>query len=406
MRFDRDDTSLLANWWFSVDRVLLVAILVLMGIGVIVSLAASPSVAVNKGLAPFYFVQRHILMALVGLAVMVVLSFQTPRTIRRIALVVFIVSIAAMVFTLVTGDEINGAKRWIRVASFSLQPSEFAKPAFVVLCGWAFAEYERRRDVPALPVAVGLWLVFVGLLVLQPDVGQTMLVTAVWGAMFMLAGMPLMLVFGLAALSLAGFGVAYLSLPYVQGRVHAFLSPTGSEYSQLERAYNSFKQGGFFGRGPGEGTIKTVLPDAHTDFIFAVIAEEYGVIACIALVALFMMIVFRAMVRAAGSEDLAKRYGVAGLALLVGLQALINMGVNVGLLPAKGMTLPMISAGGSSLMAISVTFGMMLGLARRYEGARGHFRMPSGMGLADPADAFAASSGGADLGPAYDHRTR
>jgi len=365
MRFDREDTSLLADWWFTVDRLLLTAVFVLMGVGIVVSLAASPSVALNKDLSAFYFVQRHVIIVCIGAILMLLLSAQSPRTIRRVALALYIICIGTMVYVFATGEEINGARRWLRIAGLSLQPSELAKPAFVVLSAWAFAEYERRRDVPALPVAIGLYIVFVVLLLMQPDVGQSLLITLVWGALFVLAGLALVWVVVFFGLALVGFGMAYLVLPYVQDRVHAFFFPVSGDNSQIERAFNSFKEGGFFGRGPGEGTIKTVLPDAHTDFIFAVIAEEYGIVACLALLALFMFIVFRALIQAISSEDLSMRYAVCGLALLIGGQALINMGVNVGLLPAKGMTLPMISAGGSSLIAIAITFGMMLGLTRR-----------------------------------------
>lgn len=366
MRFDREDRSLLAEWWFTVDRLLLTAVFVLMGIGIIVSLAASPAVAINKDLAALYFVKRHVVIVCFGALLMLLLSAQSPRTIRRVALVLFVGCIGAMVYILMFGEEINGARRWLRIAGFSLQPSELAKPAFIVISAWAFAEYERRRDVPAFPIAVALYCTFVGLLLMQPDVGQSLLVTLVWGAMFLLAGLPFTWVAAFAVLALIGLGIAYLLLPYIQERVHAFLNPTTGDNSQIERAYNSFKEGGFFGRGPGEGTIKTVLPDAHTDFIFAVIAEEYGVLACLVLLLLFMLIVFRSLLRAIASEDRSIRYAVAGLSLLVGGQALINMGVNVGLLPAKGMTLPLISAGGSSLIAICITFGMLLGLTRRH----------------------------------------
>ena len=363
--FDREDTSILSDWWFTVDRWLLTAICVLTGVGIVVSLAASPSVAVSKGLPAFYFVQRHVLVACLGVLVMLALSAQSPRTLRRIALLAFAGCVAAMAYIFIYGEEINGAKRWMRIAGLSFQPSELAKPAFVVLSAWAFAEYERRRDVPALPIALALYGIFVALLLLQPDVGQSLLVTLVWGGMFVLAGVPFIWTASFFALAVLGLGVAYLALPYIQDRVHVFLSPSGDHHSQIERAYNSFKEGGFLGRGPGEGTIKTVLPDAHTDFIFAVIAEEYGIIVCIALLALFMFIVLRSFLRAIATEDLSVRYSVMGLAMLIGGQALINMGVNVGLLPAKGMTLPMISAGGSSLIAVAITFGMLLGLSRR-----------------------------------------
>jgi cell division protein FtsW len=369
MRFDREDKSLIADWWFTVDRVLLAAILVLMGVGVIVSLAASPAVADSKGLEAFYFVKRHVVIVVAGALLMVTLSLQSPRMIRRIALVTFLVSIAAMVYIPVAGEAVNGARRWVRVMGMSLQPSELAKPAFIVLAAWAFAEWERRRDMPALPIAIALYACFVGLLSLQPDVGQSFLVTVVWAALFLLAGLSFVWVVGLVALTAAGVVVAYFTLPYVAARIDVFLSADAAATSQVARAYESFRIGGLFGRGPGEGTIKTVLPDAHTDFIFAVIAEEYGVIACLALLALYGLIVFRALVLAIKAQDLSVRYAASGLALLIGLQALINMGVNVGLLPAKGMTLPFISAGGSSLIAVSLTFGMMLSLTRR-EGVR------------------------------------
>jgi cell division protein FtsW len=376
MRIDREDTSVLADWWFTVDRFLLTAIFILIGAGIIVSLAASPSVAINKDLPAFYFVQRHIIFVCFGVLLMLALSTQSPRTIRRIALVLFAACIAGMVYIFVAGQEINGARRWMRIAGFSLQPSELAKPAFVVLSAWAFAEHERRRDVPAFPIALALYLGFLALLVTQPDVGQSLLISTVWGAMFILAGMPIVWAAAFFGAAAAGLGLAYSMLPYVQHRMHAFLSPLAGDNSQVERAYNSFKEGGFFGRGPGEGTIKTVLPDAHTDFIFAVIAEEYGVVACMALLALFMIIVFRGLIQAISNEDLSIRYAVSGLSLLIGGQTLINMGVNVGLLPAKGMTLPMVSAGGSSMIATCITFGMILGLTRRHS-AMDDIRRPS-----------------------------
>lgn len=383
MRFDREDKSLLVDWWFTVDRVLLTAVFMLIGIGIIVSLAASPSVALNKELPPFYFVKRHIVIAAFGVTLMLALSVQSPRTIRRIALALFAGCIAAMVYIFVAGEDINGARRWMRIAGVSLQPSEIAKPAFIVLSAWAFAEHERRRDVPALPVAFGLYLIFVGLLLAQPDIGQSLLVSLVWGAMFVLAGLPMAIAGAFMVTATVGLGIAYLVLPYIQDRVHAYLFPVKGDFSQIERAYNSFKEGGFFGRGPGEGTIKTILPDAHTDFIFAVIAEEYGVIACLLLLGLFMFIVFRALLKAISSDDLSRRYAVCGLGLLIGGQTLINMGVNVGLLPAKGMTLPMISAGGSSLVAVSITFGMILGLTRR-QSSTGDVRIPNvGVGAAN-----------------------
>lgn len=362
--FSRADRSLLTDWWFTVDRMLLTCVFVLVVLGVVISLAASPSVALAKDLPAFHFVNRHAMFAAGGIVGILGVSLLSPRGVRRLALGVFGIAIVLLVVIAVSGETINGARRWIRLLGFSFQPSEVAKPAFVVLTAWAFAEMQRRRDVPALPIAIALYALLAGLLVIQPDVGQTLLVTLVWGALFLLAGLPLPWAGAFAGLLTGGLAIAYTSLAYVRGRVDAFFAGAYSETSQMGRAYHSFVQGGFFGRGPGEGTIKTNLPDAHTDFIFAVIAEEYGVIACLGVVCLFAVIVFRAFVRGLAIEDLDVRYGIIGLALLVGLQALINMGVNVGLLPAKGMTLPMISAGGSSIIGMSLALGMMLALTR------------------------------------------
>jgi cell division protein FtsW len=219
--------------------------------------------------------------------------------------------------------------------------------------------------MPGLPAAIFLFLIIVGLLVLQPDVGQSLLLSIVWGAMFFVSGQPLALAGVAVALGAVGVVGAYLMFPHVQFRVDRFLNPVPGDNSQVDRALQSFTQGGFFGRGPGEGTIKTSLPDAHTDFIFAVIAEEYGALMCLALVILFGFIVIRALYRAGQEPEPSLRLAIIGLALLFGLQALINMGVNVGLLPAKGITLPYLSAGGSSTLAISLTLGMLLALTRR-----------------------------------------
>ena len=365
MTLSRADQSLLAQWWFTIDRVLLAAIFITMAAGLVISLAASPSVAVSKGLTAFHFVQRHILFAAIGTVLILVLSLQSPAGIRRFALVVLIGSFAGLVAVQFWGVTANGAQRWLRILGYSLQPSELAKPAFVVLSAWAFAQSQLRKDMPGLPIAIVLFILFGGLLILQPDIGQTLLISIVWGALFVLAGLSIIWVISLGICAAAGIVAAYFALPHVRFRIEQFFSPVQEETSQLARAYRSFIEGGFLGRGPGEGTIKTSLPDAHTDFIFAVIAEEYGVAACLGLLALFAVMVYRALIRAVRERDLSNRFAIAGLALLIGFQALINMGVNVGLLPAKGMTLPMISAGGSSMIGVSVALGMLLGLTRR-----------------------------------------
>lgn len=337
----------------------------LAGAGLVLSLAASPAVAEKKGLATYYFVQRHFLFTSAGVVVMLAVSLLDRVGIRRLALVLFVVSIGGLVAVNLTGAEINGARRWIRIGGHSLQPSEFAKPAFAVLMAWLFAEAQRRPDMPALSIAIVTGALFAGLLVAQPDVGQTLLVATVWGALFFLSGQPIIAALGLVGVGALGLAAAYNIFPHVASRIDRFLTPNVGDNTQVSRAIQSFTEGGFLGRGPGEGTIKTVLPDAHTDFIFAVVAEEYGVIACLVLLGVFAFIVFRAFFAATREPDASTRLAIQALALLFGFQALINMAVNVGLIPAKGMTLPFISAGGSSTIAISITLGMIVALTRR-----------------------------------------
>jgi cell division protein FtsW len=365
MRLSRAERSLLVDWWFTVDRALLAAVLVIVGAGLLLSLAASPSIALRRGLPMFYFVERHVVFALASVAIVLAVSLLSPAQVRRLALAVLLAAFAMMVLVLVVGAEINGARRWLHMGGYSLQPSEFAKPAFVVLSAWLLAEGERRPDMPTMPMAVSLYLVFACLLVLQPDVGQALLVSLVWAALFLLAGRPLRWFFMLAAGLAGGLLTAYMTLGYVRWRIDRFLHPTVGDSFQTDRALHSFVEGGFFGKGPGEGTIKTVLPDAHTDFIFAVIAEEYGVLACLVLLALFALVAVRVFSRHMDQSGGFAPLTAAGLTLLFVLQAIINMAVNVGLVPAKGMTLPFISSGGSSMLAVGLTMGMLLAVTRR-----------------------------------------
>jgi cell division protein FtsW len=376
MRVSRTDRSLVAEWWFTVDRVLLTAFLVLIGMGAVLSLAAGPAVAIKKGLPTFYFVERHLLVAVAGTVLMLAVSLLSPRQTRRLALLVLICALGMMIAVLVSGPEINGARRWLRIGGHSFQPSEIGKPAFIVLSAWLFAESRKRTDVPALPLAATLYVMFVSLIVLQPDVGQALLVSMVWGTLFFLSGQSLsrIAMFGLIATS--GFAGAYAAFPHVRGRIARFFDPSSGDTYQTDRAIESFTEGGFFGRGPGEGVIKSILPDAHTDFPFAVIGEEFGTMACLLIVGLFAFVVFRALRHVWREPGAFTRLAITGLALLLGLQALINMAVNVGLIPAKGMTLPFISAGGSAYLAVALLAGMLLALTRRRADA-GRVKKPS-----------------------------
>lgn len=364
MIFNRTEKSRFADWAFTIDQMLLTALMSLVVIGLVLSFAASPAVAIKKGFDTYYFVHRHVVFAVLSAGIMIAVSFLSPSGVRRAALGLLAVSLAGMAVVLVTGAEMNGAQRWLSIGGHSLQPSEFAKPGFIVIMAWLFAEAAERRDVPAAPIAIGLWAIFAGLLVSQPDVGQTILISCTAGLLYLLAGLPVLGAVALAVAGGVGLWLAYENFGHVHSRLDRFFSPLPFENFQVDRAMQSFSEGGLFGRGPGEGTIKTVLPDAHTDFIFAVVAEEYGVLACLALLGLFAFIVIKSLVRAAEEPNAANRLAIQGLAIVFGLQALINMGVNIGLLPPKGMTLPFISAGGSSMIALAITTGMLLAMTR------------------------------------------
>ncbi len=353
-----------AAWWWTIDRLLLAALLALMLGGIVLSLAASPPVASRLGLEPFYFVSRHVLYLIPALAVLLGTSFLPPRYVRRLALIVFAVSALMVLATLHFGAEVKGARRWIVLLGVNIQPSEFLKPAFVILIAWLFGESARRPEMPANTMALGLLLVAVTGLVLQPDFGQTMLVALVWSALFFLAGMRIVWVVGLGGVAAVGLATAYMLVPYVARRIERFRDPSSGDTFNIDQALESFQQGGWFGRGPGEGTVKRILPESHTDFVFAVAAEEFGIVLCLVLVAVFAFIVLRTLRHAMRNEDPFARFAAAGLAIMFGLQSAINMAVNLHLMPAKGMTLPFISYGGSSMISIAYGMGMLLALTR------------------------------------------
>ncbi len=352
------------EWWWTVDRLTLAAIGALMLAGVVLSLAATPPVANRLGLDPFYFVDRHIFFLIPTVAILLGVSFLNPHQIRRLSLAVFVVSLILVAATPELGSEIKGARRWLVILGVNIQPSEFLKPAFVILIAWLFGESTKRPDMPANALSLALLLLVVLLLVLQPDFGQTMLVVLVWGALFFMAGMRMIWMFGLAGAAGIGLTAAYYTVPHVARRIQRFLDPASGDTFNIDIATESFMRGGWFGRGPGEGTVKRLLPESHTDFVFSVAAEEFGVVLCLALAALYAFIVLRALVRAMRNDDAFTRFAAAGLAILFGLQSAINMAVNLHLIPAKGMTLPFISYGGSSMLSLAYAMGMLLALTR------------------------------------------
>jgi len=362
--WSRTDNSIVGRWWWTVDRWLLAALIGLGLIGAILTLAASPPVAERIGLDTFHFARRQMVFLMVALVVMVMVSFLSVRGVRRLAALTTLGAVVLMLATLLVGVEIKGATRWLQLGGFSLQPSEFVKPGFAVLAAWMFAMRSVDDHFPGYALAIGLYVIVAGLLLVQPDVGMTLVVSAIWGVQFFVAGLPLIFVAGLAMLSVVGSVGAYFTFDHVRIRVDRFLDPEMGAGFQVARSLDAFRNGGWAGRGPGEGRVKEVLPDAHADFIFAVAGEEFGLIACLVVVMLFVFIMLRGFSRVLKDQDLFVLLAVTGLLTQFALQALINMASTVNLMPPKGMTLPFISYGGSSTLALGLGLGMVLALTR------------------------------------------
>jgi len=363
----RAERGPVADWMRTVDRWLLGSFVALMVIGLVMALAASPAVAERLNLSTFHFVDRQALLLIPTAILMVATSFLSPRHVRRAALLLFIVSFALIILTLMFGAEVKGARRWI----FGLQPSEFIKPAFVVLAAWAFTEGGRKAPTAILAKFLSFAILPVTIvpLILEPDFGQTMLVSIVWASLFFLAGLHWFWVVGVGGLGVAGGFAAYKLSPHVHERVLRFLNPdsTGGlvDTFQVDTALQSLLYGGWLGRGPGEGVYKRILPDAHTDFVFAVTGEEFGMIACLGLILFFGFIVLRGLWLASRNADPFCRFVAAGMTVMFGVQSWINIAVNLRAMPAKGMTLPFISYGGSSLMALGLGMGFLLAATRK-----------------------------------------
>ncbi len=367
--FARSDRSPLGVWWWTMDRWLLGVVAILIGLGVLMSFAASPAAAARMNIGdPFHFAVRQCIFAAIGSVILISASLLDARGVRRASFFIYGAAIAIMIALPFLGHNAKGATRWVELGGFSLQPSEFMKPALIVLVAWMFAEGQKGQGVPGVTIAFLLYFTAVGLLLIQPDVGQTVLITVAFGAAFWMAGVPLSWVMGLGAVALAGLCSTYFLFPHVHARVEKFLSPDSADTHQVDRAAEAIAAGGFFGRGPGEGVMKRHVPDLHTDFIYSVAAEEYGLIFSLLLISLFAILVIRGLYKALKLNDPFQQVAAAGLFVMVGEQVFINVAVNLNLIPTKGMTLPFISYGGSSMLAMCLTLGMALALTRRRPG--------------------------------------
>ncbi len=364
----RADTSLFGRWWWTVDRWTLIAVASLIGLGYVMMLAASPAVAHRiDQMRDVFIIKQVAFLALAG-GIVVVVSLLTPVGVRRVALAGCLIALVLTAMTLVVGVDIKGARRWIALPGMSVQPSEFLKPCFAVTAAWLIAEGKRALRIPGRAVALAIFLLIAMMLKAQPDVGMTAVITGVLFIQFFVAGLNIMAVaISLAGMVGAGFG-AYLIFPHVQTRWQHFLHPGEGGNYQVMRALQAFGNGGLMGRGPGEGRVKDLLPDAHADTVFAVAGEEFGMILCVIIIAIFGFIVLRALVRLLHENDPFVVLAATGLVSSFGLQAFVNMASTLDLIPTKGMTLPFISYGGSSVLAVALGVGMLLALTRKRHG--------------------------------------
>ena len=371
MALSRADTSLLGRWWWTVDRWTLLAIGTLIGFGYVLVLASSPAVAIRIGDSESALIVKQVVFLATGGGVVVAVSLLSPRGVRRLAMVGCLGALLLTAFTLVHGVEIKGARRWIALPGMAIQPSEFLKPCFAVVTAWLLVEARRTRHFPGIALALCIYVVIALLLRSQPDIGMLVVVSAVFFAQLFVNGLNIFFI-GVGLVLFVLFGIfAFEYMPHVHIRILRFLHPTETSAYQAITALQAFGNGGLLGRGPGEGRVKDILPDAHADFVFAVAGEEFGFVVCLFIIAVFAFIVLRGFTRLLQEGNLFVVLAATGLFVQFGLQAIINMATALHLMPTKGMTLPFISYGGSSMLSLGMGMGMALALTRRRYGGGG-----------------------------------
>ncbi len=361
----RTDKSLLSDWWWTVDRSMLAAFIVLIIFGIIMVTTASPAVAEHLNLGYYHFLIRHLVMLVPSVFMLFGMSLLTPRQIWRVSSVLLIGCFIALLLVLWTGMEIKGAKRWLHVVGFSLQPSEILKPAFAVVAAWLIAKQKENPGFRGNTYAAALYFITISLLLLQPDLGMSVIFTMILASQIFLAGLPFRYLFVFAGMGVAGMFAAYAGLPHVKSRIDRFLDPESGDSFQVDKSIEAIQNGGILGSGPGQGTVKLGLPDAHADFIFSVAGEELGFIFMLVIIATYGFILIRGFRRLSQSSDMFNVLAAGGLLTMFGLQATVHMGSAMHLLPAKGMTLPFISYGGSSILSVGLSMGIVLALTRR-----------------------------------------
>ena len=369
MFLKRRGHSSIRQWWWEVDTILLLMIFAVMSIGVLLITTASPSVAERIGLPSFYFFHRHVIFLMLAALNIFIFSYLPERQVRKACLLGFLITILMMIILPLIGDEVKGAKRWISMMGISIQPSEFLKPFMAVIVGMILAERNSQGKLPGFSMVVSVYVIVVGLLLLQPDFGMSASMTVVTAAQLFMAGLSIFWICIAICGCLSGVLGGYFVFPHVAKRIDSFLHPEEIENYQIERSLQAYEHGGFWGRGPGEGQIKSVLPDSHTDFIFAVAGEELGAIVSIMILGLFFAIILRISSKIYKSKNLFHIYATYGLLMHFAFQTIFNIGVTLHLLPTKGMTLPFISYGGSSTISFAITMGICINFTRHMHGS-------------------------------------
>jgi len=362
--FDRRYLNILKKWWIDIDKINFLIVLGIIIFGLMMTATSSPAIAKKINVDKFFFLKKQMIFAAIALVLLVGISFLDQQKIKVFASIALLATIMLLIMVLFFGSEAKGAKRWISILGFTLQPSEFAKTFFIICNAFIlqrlhFADWKQKYGI-----SIALYFAILCLLLLQPDFGMTLTLTVLWVVQLFAYGLPLQFICGIAVLGVFGGIGAYLAFPHVEDRINKFLD-SGEKNYQAERSIDAFVNGSFFGTGPGNGVVKKFIPDAHTDFIFAVVGEEYGIISCAILVIIFAYLITRIIKRALDEEDMFTYLSLCGLMMQFTMQVVVNIGVSLKLLPTKGMTLPFISYGGSSMMSMAICFGLILAFTKR-----------------------------------------
>ena len=370
MKFGRGRENFLSAWWWTVDRYIISGILVLIAIGFMLVMAASPTVAERIGLTYYHFVKKQFIYILMGMFVMVFISMMPPLMTRRLSVLAFFLFFLMLIAVDLVGFETKGAKRWLHFAGMSIQPSELLKPFFAIFIAWILTRKNSDNKFPGFTIAIITFGLIAMLLIRQPNLSMTATTGVIWLAQMFVGGLNIFIIIGLGISGILSLFGAYYYLPYVQNRINLFLNSSdgGGENYQTEKSLEAFQNGGILGTGAGEGVIKQIIPDAHTDFIFSVAGEEFGLLFCIAIICLYGFIIIRCLYRAYSEKDLFVILAVTGLSIQLFFQAIVNMGVATNLVPNTGMTLPFVSYGGSSMLSVSIVAGLILSLTRKKYG--------------------------------------